>query len=73
MSKPENPELLHTEFYGDGHEAYWCTVTLRDLFAAAAAAGEMAYSGAEASTLETSTVARKAYEIADAMLEARGK
>ena len=71
MSKPENPALFRLVIHGDGLIDHGTTMSLRDLFAAFALAGEMAYRGPDSATLEIDTVARKAYQLADAMLAER--
>ena len=71
MSKPSNPVIAHC-WVGDGEtEMVDVGVTLRDLFAAAALAGNAAADNARLGGPELT--ATNCYELADAMLAEREK
>lgn len=70
---PAFPEV--TIQSGDNYNApkkiYWKGMTLRDYFAASALQGILSCQSEEAGFYQANNAAKEAYELADAMLEAR--
>lgn len=76
MSAPENPPAFPSQAFGsDGlpMEAASYGMDLRDWFAGGIASGMAAHSGTSGLSYGPGDMARRSYEIADAMLAERAK
>lgn len=73
MSEPAFPLHTHINRYEDGEHTVNDGMSLRDYFAAKAMQGELASQSADGGAWhDINKLAAYAYDIADAMLEARG-